>query len=152
MTIDPILLTALSTMLGKLAKSAGPLNPGSYTVDETVVLRIAGTVDKADDESYVPTVDIPMLATLALFIEGLRGKVQELQLATIMETLTESMTSAITADVKASPVLASRLKDIDGVMARVRSMTNALPEKTRTGKTKVDATMVALPAATPVAP
>lgn len=152
--MNEILLTALSAMLAKMAKAAGPLDPGSYTVDETVTLRVAGTVDKGDDESYVPTVDVPLLATLALFIDGLRGKVQTIQVETIMETLTEAMTAAITADVKASPELAARIKDIDAAMAKVRSMTAALPQKTRTGKTRVDATLVAVaaPVAAPVAP
>jgi hypothetical protein len=133
--MDAALLTALSTVLAKLVKANGPLAPGHYNVSDTVTLAIDGEVVKGEDESYTPTVDIPLLATLALFIEGLRGKVQQVQVETIMETLVESMTAALSANVKADPVLKARLADIDAAMARVRSMTAALPDKTRTGKT-----------------
>lgn len=146
--MDAILLTALNAVVAKLAKATGPVAPGSYNVDETVTIRLAGNVTKNPDEPYTPTVDIPLLATLALFIEGLRGRVQEIQVETIMETLTESMTAALTANVKADPVLKARLADIDAAMAKVRSMTSALPDKVRTGKTFVDATLAVVPTAT----
>jgi hypothetical protein len=148
--MNDVLLAALNACFAKMVKAAGPLGPGSYSVDETVTVRVAGTVEKGDDEVYTPTVDIPLLATLALFIEGLRGRVQEIQVETIMETLVESMSAAITADVKANPILKSRLNDVTAAMDRVREMTAALPPKTRTGKTRVDATLVVAPVAAAV--
>jgi hypothetical protein len=146
--MDAILLTALSTCLAKLNKASGPIAPGAYTVDETITVRVAGTVNKSEDELYTPTVDIPLLATMALFIDGLKGRVQGVQVETIMETLTEAMTAAITADVKANPVLKARIADVNAAMDRVREVTAALPDKTRTGKTFVDATVAVAPAGT----
>ena len=144
--MNDILLTAMAALLSKMAKSAGPLDPGSYVVDETVTLRLCGTVDKGDDEIYTPTVDIPLLAVLALFIDGLRGRVQTIQVETIMEILTDAMVAAIAADVKGDKEIAARIRDINTAMERVREMTAALPQKTRTGKTRVDATLVTVPA------
>lgn len=144
--MNQVLLAALNGVVSKLAKAGGPVAPGFYNVDETVTIRVAGTVEKLDDEVYTPTVDIPLLTTIALFIDNLCGKVQDIQVAKVLDILVESMTAALTADAKANPVIAARLKDIDAAMAKVRSVTAALPSKVRTGKTKVDATLVVAPA------
>jgi hypothetical protein len=148
--MNEILLTALSAMLAKMVKSAGPINPGSYTVDETVTLRVAGTVEKGDDESYVPTISVPVKALAATLLPRL-GATREAGIAVLVEAITE----ALNTGVKADATLRDRMKDADAAFALVNERVLAtLPESVRTGKTRVDATLVAVtaPVAAPVAP
>ena len=140
--MNPILLAALNACLSKLAKAAGPLAPGHYNVDETVTLRIAGAVDKCEDEVYTPTVAIPVKAVLGTLLPRL-GATRE----AAMKVLVEAMTEAVNLDVKGDDTLKARMKDVDAAMAQVESVLDALPPKTRTGKTLVDCTVVAAPAA-----
>lgn len=139
--MDAILLTALNAVMAKLAKAAGPLAPGQYAVDETITVRVAGTVDKGEDETYVPTVDIPLKRTMALLLARMG-----VQRDAAMAALVAAMTSALNADRNADGDIDAYMKDVDAAMARVQSVTAALPPKTRTGKTRVDATLAVAPA------
>jgi len=144
--MDAILLAALNAVVSKLTKAAGPVAPGSYNVDETLTIRLAGTVTKNPDEVFTPTISIPWLAVMALFMEKVRGVVQENQKAAVESIVVECMTAALAADVKADPILKARLDDLKAAEAKVRSMTDALPDAVRTGKTFVDATLAVAPA------
>lgn len=146
--MNDLLLTALNACIGKLAKAASPIAPGSYGIDETITLHLTGNIRKANDELYTPTISIPWLAVMALFTEKVKGVVQENQKAKVEEMVIECMTLALTADVKADPIIKALLDDMKAAEAKVRSMTAALPDAVRTGKTFVDCTLVAVPAAT----
>jgi len=141
--MDATLLTALSTVLAKLCKASGPLAPGSYNVDETLTIRLAGTVLKAEDETYIPTVDIPLKRTMALLLARMG-----VQRDAAMAALVAAMSDALNADRNADGDIDAYMKDVDAAMARVQSVTAALPPKTRTGKTRVDATLAVAPAGT----
>ncbi len=139
------LLAALNACIAKLAKANGPIAPGSYGLDETITLRVAGTVEKGEDESYVPTVDIPLKRTMALLLARMG-----FQREAAMDALVAAMTDALNAGRNADGDIDGYMKDVDTAMAHVQSVTAALPPKTRTGKTRVDCTLVAV-AAAPVA-
>ena len=141
--MDAILLTALNAVLAKLAKASGPIAPGSYNVDETVTVRVAGTVEKADDEVYCPTIAIPVKAVLGTLLPRL-GATREAGMAVLVEAMTE----AVNLDMKGDTTLKARMKDVDAAMEQVQSVLDALPPKTRTGKTFVDATLAVAPAGT----
>lgn len=143
MTMDAVLLTAMNAVLAKLAKANGPLAPGNYAVDETVTIRLAGSVDKAEDEVYTPTIAIPVKAVLGTLLPRL-GATREAGMAVLIEAMTE----AVNLDVKGDSTLKARMKDVDAAMAQVESVLDALPPKTRTGKTFVDATLAVVPTAT----
>ncbi len=140
--MNDILLTALNSVIAKLAKANGPIQPGSYNVDETVTVRVAGTVEKLEDELYTPTVDIPLKRVMALLLARMG-----FQRDKAMDALVDAMTAALNADMNADPFIDAMMKDVDEAMKHVQSVTAALPPKTRTGKTKVDATLVVAPAA-----
>jgi len=140
--MNPTLLAALNSILAKLAKAAGPLAPGLYAVDETVTVRVSGTVQKSEDEVYTPTVAIPVKAVLGTLLPRL-GATRE----AAMRVLVEAMTEAVNLDVKGDDTLKARMKDVDAAMAQVESVLDALPPKTRTGKTLVDATLAVVPTA-----
>ena len=63
--MDNLIAVVLSAVAGK---AAGPLAPGQYNVDETLTVRVSGTVVKGEDESYTPTVAIPFKAVVALLL------------------------------------------------------------------------------------
>jgi len=122
------------------AMKAPTLLPGTYTVDGVVCLRVTGTIIKDDDEQYTPTVDIPLKLVLAILLERM-GCTREAS----MDLLVNAMTDAILLNQKGEDALAERLKDIDTAMVRVQQVTQSLPKKSRTGKTRVTARVEELP-------
>lgn len=143
--MNSILLTALNSVVGKLVKANSPVVPGVYNVDETITIRVAGSVEKLDDEVYTPTVDIPLKRAMALLLHR-AGIQREAAKAALVAAMNEALTTGKGSDAAIDEYIA----DVDAAMAHVVSVTAALPPKVRTGKTKVDATVVVVPAAAPV--
>lgn len=134
-TMDNLLKLAVAKAFEKDTKDFKAA-PGVHNIDTTVVLRIKGTVNKAEDRPYTPTVDIPMLTTLALVLEKagfMREKAKTL--------LVEAMTEAIALGDKGSEHVAAQVKDIESAMEHVREVTGALPKKTKSGATNVKVTV-----------
>lgn len=130
--MNDILKLALVKKWEKETKNFKPL-PGVHDIDAVLQLRVTGTVAKADDVEYTPTVDIPLLSTLALVLEKagfMREKAKAL--------LVEAMTEALELEEKGSELVAERVKNIEEAMAHVREVTGALPKKTKSGATKVN--------------
>lgn len=143
--MNSILLTALNSVVGKLVKSNGPVAPGLYNVDETITIRVAGSVEKLEDEVYTPTVDIPLKRAMALLLHR-AGIQREAAKAALVAAMSEALTTGKGSD----DAIDEYIADVDAAMAHVVSVTAALPPKVRTGKTKVDATVVVVPAAAPM--
>lgn len=121
--------------LGKALEKAGKqikLPAGEHAVDTTLTLRVRGTVKKGQDHEYTPTVDIPLLATMALLLEK-----SGFQRERSKELLIDAMREALDADVEGDEVVAERVKDIEAAMVHVREVTAALPKKTKAGPTNV---------------
>ncbi len=58
----------IQALLAKAWKNAtDDLSPGTHYIDEEIVVRVQGSVEKLDDELAAPTVSIPLVATLAYF-------------------------------------------------------------------------------------
>ena len=55
----------------KLKDSDLNLEVGRHFIDETVVVRISGTVERHEDQWILPTVSIPLIPTIAYFWERL---------------------------------------------------------------------------------
>ena len=125
-----------AALLTAIAKSIelSPLPVGRHEVKGQVTFQVDGVVIKGADVEYTPTVDIPMLATLALVLEK-SGITREHS----KKLLVEAMQEAIVLNQKGSETVAERLKDIETAMVEVREVTAALPKKTRSGATKVQA-------------
>lgn len=140
--MDDLLLTTLNACFSKLCKAGNPILPGSYNIDETITLRVAGTVDKGEDEAYTPTISVPVKALAATLLPRL-GATREAAIATLVEAITEALNSGKKAD----ETLRDRMKDADAAFDMVNQRVLAtLPPSTRTGKTRVDATLVVVPA------
>jgi hypothetical protein len=93
---------------------------------------VQGVVTKGEDTEYTPTVDIPLIPTLALVLEK-SGITRERSIA----LLTEAMQEALALGQQAHDAVCDRINDIETAIARVREVTDALPKKTRTGQTRV---------------
>lgn len=141
--MNDLLLTALNACVGKLAKASNPLLPGSYNVDETITIRVAGSVEKGGDEAYTPTISVPVKALAATLLPRL-GATREAGIAVLVEAITEALNNGKKAD----ETLRDRMKDADAAFDLVNQRVLAsLPPGTRTGKTRVDCTLVVAPAA-----
>lgn len=125
--MNDVVTVALGKALEKTAKGIA-IPAGEHAIDTTLTLRIRGTVKKSEDGEYTPTVDIPLLATMALLLEK-----SGFQRERSKELLIDAMQEALAG----GEVVAERVKDIEAAMVHVREVTAALPKKTRTGATKV---------------
>jgi hypothetical protein len=66
--LDPPVAIALTKGLAKLTADV-TLAPGTYPVDETLTLRVAGSVKRAPDIEVSPAVDVPWTDLLACALE-----------------------------------------------------------------------------------
>jgi len=133
--MDAILAKAIEKAAGPLCKGLN-LVEGSYAVDETVTIHVSGVIKKGADETYVPTVDIPLKAALALVLEK-AGVTRD----AAAKMLVEAMTEALSLGAKGGGAVKERLNDIDVAMGRVAEAVAKLPEKTRSGKTMCKVTL-----------
>jgi hypothetical protein len=133
--MDNLTKLAISKALEKDTKNF-KATPGVHDIDTTITLRVKGTVKKGEDSDYTPTVDIPLLPTLALVMEK-AGFMRELA----KKLLVEAMTEALELSAKGEELVADRVKNIDEAMAHVREVTKALPKKTKSGATSVKVTV-----------
>ena len=130
--MNAALIAAAVKHLNGVLKDLGKVEPGVHDVDGQVVVSVRGTVSKSEDVEYVPTADIPLLATLALVLEK-SGFQRERSKALLVEAMTEALVAKATA----SSAVAARVKDIEEAMEHVRSVAESLPCKVRTGPTAV---------------
>lgn len=125
--------TAILTAIAKSIELS-PLPVGRHEVHGQVTFQVDGVVIKGADTEYTPTVDIPLLSTLALVLEK-SGITREHS----KRLLVEAMQEAIVFNQKGSETVTERVRDIETAMAEVRQVTSALPKKTRSGATRVQA-------------
>ena len=130
-------MTAVQSVIAKGLKAMPALSTGTVQFDETVILRVAGSIEKCADEEYTPTISVPVKALAATLLPRL-GATREAALATLVEAITEALNN----DRKADATLRERMKDADSAFQMVNDRLLAtLPKQTRTGKTFVDATV-----------
>jgi hypothetical protein len=131
-----IVLAALGKALPKLAKKdRGSLKPGEYKVKGTVTLAYDGKVKVSEDESYIPTVSIPLKTALALFLRysGVTGPAAR-------DALIKAMTEALEIEKlsgkekKAAIEAIREVADLDAAEKAVRAGLDELPLATRDGK------------------
>jgi hypothetical protein len=110
------------------------LTPGCHYVDEEIIVRVSGSVEKLDDEMVAPTVSIPLIAVLALFWEKC-GIVREHALAMLRDALQEAMTNKVKEDAS----IKERIKDVDEAVKAIRQdLIAGLPKMHREGKLLLD--------------
>jgi hypothetical protein len=134
--MNALLATALADVSKKLVKANGKVKPGVHRIDTTVLVRVSGTVTKLPDTEKVPTVSIPLKATLALALQ--KAGVQRDNIAAI---LVESMTEALNMGEQGEARIADNLKDVEEAMQRVSAITHDLPKTPVSGATNCKLTV-----------
>lgn len=106
---------------------------GVHDVDITV--RVKGSLDIRPDEQFIPTVEIPLLATMALFVRK-SGIMREHVLELLKESMTEALERGEKGIEKTATVLAPLEEEtvIRDAMNAVKATIAQLPLQTRKGK------------------
>jgi len=139
--------TNLKALIVKKFKDADlDLDVGRHWVDETVVVRVSGTVERHEDQWIAPTVSIPLIPVVAFLWERLgveRGEA--------MGILRGAIQDAMRAKVEESPSIKSKMDDVAEAVAAVkRDLIGELPKMRRTGRTDVSDLRVIVNELTPV--
>ena len=125
------MLSQIKALVAKAWKSESvELEPGRHLVDEVIVVRVRGSVEKKEDQLVTPTVSIPLLPTLALFWEK-SGIARDEALAMLREALVEAMTEGTKEDTH----IQERIDDVQAAVKAVRTdLIAKLPKMPRSGK------------------
>jgi hypothetical protein len=139
--------TTLQALIVKKFKDAeADLDIGRHWIDETVVLRVSGSVERHEDQWIAPTISIPLIPTIALFWERLG-----VEKDAAMSVLREAIAEAMRAKTNESPSINSKMDDVAEAIAAVkRDLIGGLPKMRRAGRTDVSDLQVSVNALTPV--
>ena len=122
------------------------LDVGRHFIEETVVVRISGTVERHEDQWILPTVSIPLIPTIAYFWERL-GVDKDAAIRVLRDAITEAMKERINE----SPSIKSKMDDVAEAVAPVRrELIGELPKMRRAGRTDVGDLQVTVNELTPV--
>ena len=106
------------------------LTTGRHYFDETVTVRVIGSVEKQGDQLVAPTTSIPLVATLALFWEK-AGIARDHALRMLKEAITEAM---VEGEDKGEQIQA-RIKDVETAIKAIKDELIAkLPKAKRSGR------------------
>jgi len=110
------------------------LNAGRHWIDEEVVVRVTGSVEKRDDQLVSPTVSIPLIPTLALLVEKM-GITREHALTMLRDAISEAMTDGVNEDAH----IKERISDVEKAVTTVRKeLIDQLPKMKRGGRLMLD--------------
>ena len=99
------------------------LDVGRHWVDETVVVRVSGAVERHEDQWIAPTISIPLIPTIAFFWDRLG-----VERDAAMRVLREAITEAMRLQTNESPAIKSRMDDgAEAVAAVTRDLICELP-------------------------
>lgn len=128
--IDPATLATIAKAI-KVSLACRRPEPGVHDVAEAITLSVAGTVSVSADSERTPTVSVPLLPTLALFMRysGCTGPAA-------VAALERAMREAIETDTEAAPAL-REVADIEAAEARVIAAMQALPKVPKKGAVTV---------------
>ena len=144
---DNTMDSTLQALIVKKFKDAqADLDNGRHWIDETVVLRVSGSVERHEDQWILPTVSIPLIPTIAFFWERLG-----VEKDAAMSVLREAIAEAMRAKTDESPGIKSKMDDVAEAVAAVkRDLIEGLPKMRRAGRTDVSDLKVSVNALTPV--
>jgi len=117
-----------------LAKSwkneAADLPVGRHNIDETLLVRVRGHVERHEDQMIAPTVSIPLVSVLAYFWE--RAGIER---DAAMSMLREAITEAMQENRKEDAAVLKRIEDVETAIKAVKTdLIATLPKMPRNGK------------------
>jgi hypothetical protein len=122
--------TIRSLVAKKWKDETADLSVGRHRIDEKIVLRIKGTVEKFEDQMVAPTVSIPLVPTLALFWEKC-GIARDQAMLLLREAITEAMQAGVQENQK----IKAQIDDVETAIEAVRKDLIAhLPKMARAGR------------------
>lgn len=121
----------IQALLAKAWKDeAVDLEPGRHHFDETLTVRVMGTVEKQADQLVAPTTSLPVIPIIALFWEK-AGVTRDRALAILREAITEAMKDGMDKDER----IKSHIKDVDEAVKAVKEdLIAKLPKTKRAGR------------------
>jgi hypothetical protein len=130
----------------KFKDSESDLDVGRHWIDETVVLRVSGTVECHEDQWIAPTISIPLIPTIAFFWERLGVEKDQ-----AMSVLRDAIAEAMRVQTNESLAIKSKMDDVAEALSAVkRDLIGQLPKMRRSGRTDVSDLKVTVNALTPV--
>ena len=135
--MDSILSKALASYFDK---QKGEIAPGNHEIDKTITLKIKGTVKKSASSMVSPTVEIPLISTMALLLQRMECQ-RENAAKIIRECMIEAMLlkNAKQAKPENSQMIAELIKDAEAAMDFVKTaILDRLPKVPKNGATMVN--------------
>lgn len=109
---------------------AAELPVGKHEVNETLIVRVRGEIEKHDDQMIAPTVSIPLVSVLAYFWER-----AGLERDSAMSMLREAISEAMTDGRKEDAAVLKRIEDVETALKSVRQdLIASLPKMPRAGR------------------
>jgi hypothetical protein len=138
--------TIKALIVKKFKDSEMDLDVGRHWVDETVVVRISGPVERHEDQWIAPTISIPLIPTIAFFWERL-GVAKDAAMSVLRDAIAEAMR----AGSNESASIKSKMNEVaEAVAAAKRDLIGELPRMRRAGRTDVSDLQITMNALTPV--
>ena len=139
--------SSIKALIVKKFKDADlDLDVGRHFIDETVVVRIYGTVERHEDQWILPTVSIPLIPVVAFLWERLGVERED-----AMGILRGAIQEAMRAKIDESSSIKSKMDDVSEAVAAVkRDLIGELPKMRRAARTDVSELQVTVNELTPV--
>lgn len=103
---------------------------GKHEINETLLVRVRGYVEKHDDQMIAPTVSIPLVSVLAFFWE--RAGIER---DAAMEMLRDALHEAMQENRNEDAAVQARIEDVNAAIKAVKSdLISSLPKMHRAGR------------------
>lgn len=124
-------MNEIKNLIAKVwGKEKADFGVGRHEIDEVLVVRVRGSVEKHTDQLVSPTVSIPLVSTLALFWSK-AGLNRDEALSLLREAITEAMDDKVNEDA----AIQKRIDDVQEAISAVRSeLIDQLPKMKRSGR------------------
>ena len=124
-------MNEIKNLIAKVwGKEKADFGVGRHEIDEVLVVRVRGSVEKHTDQLVSPTVSIPLVSTLALFWEK-AGLNRDEALSLLREAITEAMDDKVNEDAS----IQARIDDVQSAIAHIRqNLIDQLPKMKRSGR------------------
>ena len=124
-------MNEIKNLIAKVwGKEKAEFGIGRHEIDEVLVVRVRGSVEKHTDQLVSPTVSIPLVSTLALFWSK-AGLNRDEALSLLREAITEAMDDRVNED----HAIQQRIDDVQEAIAAIRTdLIDQLPKMKRAGR------------------
>lgn len=124
-------MNQIKNLLSKVwGKESAEFTVGRHEIDEVLVVRVRGSVERFTDQLVSPTVSIPLVSTLALFWSK-AGLNRDEALSLLREAITEAMDDKVNEDA----AIQKRIDDVQEAISAIRKdLIDQLPKMKRSGR------------------